>query len=205
MKYNKIIEEVTNSDISLMKETWNEIDKDVFEHAVDTILKAKRIYIIGIRNSAPLADMLAMHLNLICENVIRIQTSGSREVFEQMMHINEKDVVIGISFPRYSLRTIKALEFANSRQAKIITLTDSVNSPLNLYSSCNLIAKSNLSPMMESMIAPVSVINGLVMSLYIKKKKKVVDSLTELEGIWDEYQIYDREELNSFAYNIESE
>jgi len=205
VKYNKIIEEVTNSDISLMKETWNEIDKDVFEHAVDTILKAKRIYIIGIRNSAPLADMLAMHLNLICENVIRIQTSGSREVFEQMMHINEKDVVIGISFPRYSLRTIKALEFANSRQAKIITLTDSVNSPLNLYSSCNLIAKSNLSPMMESMIAPVSVINGLVMSLYIKKKKKVVDSLTELEGIWDEYQIYDREELNSFAYNIESE
>ena len=205
MKYNKIIEEVTNSDISLMKETWNEIDKDVFEHAVDTILKAKRIYIIGIRNSAPLADMLAMHLNLICENVIRIQTSGSREVFEQMMHINEKDVVIGISFPRYSLRTIKALEFANSRQAKIITLTDSVNSPLNLYSSCNLIAKSNLSPMMESMIAPVSVINGLVMSLYIKKKKKVVVSLTELEGIWDEYQIYDREELNSFAYNIESE
>ena len=132
MKHEKFLDEIFKSDVTNMNKTLSEIDRDAFDNAVETILKARRVYVIGIRNSAPLADFLSAYLNLICDSVIKIQTSGSSEVFEQMLRINEKDVVIGISFPRYSMRTIKALEFASSRQAKVITLTDNVNSPVNL-------------------------------------------------------------------------
>lgn len=196
MKQNKILDEVIASDIEKIEETWKGIDRESFDNAVETILKARKVYVIGIRNSAPLADFLSSYLNLICENVVKIQTSGSSEVFEQLIRMNEKDVIIGISFPRYSMRTIKALEFASSRQAKVITLTDCVNSPLNLYSSCNLIAKSHMTSLVDSLVAPMSVINALIVALYMKRKKKVVSSLEDLEQIWAEFQVYDKDEMN---------
>ena len=121
--------------------------------------------------------------------------NSSSEIFEQLIRIGEEDVIIGISFPRYSMRTLKALEFASNRKAKVITLTDSVNSPMNLYSSCNLIAKSDMASIVDSLVAPLSVINALVVALCMKKQDDVIETLETLEDIWDEYQVYSRDEL----------
>ena len=134
---SKILESVLQADIEKIKLTMGSMDQEAFEMAVDTILKAKRIYVIGIRSCAPLASFLSYYLQLICEDVTLVNTNSSSEIFEQLIRIGQDDVVIGISFPRYSMRTLKALEFANNRNAKVITLTDSVHSPMNLYSSCN--------------------------------------------------------------------
>ena len=151
---------------------------------------------IGIRSCAPLAAFLTFYLNLICENVTAVNTNSSSEIFEQLIRINENDVIIGISFPRYSMRTLKALEFASNRKAKVITLTDSVHSPMTLYSSCNLIARSDMASIVDSLVAPLSVVNALVVALCMKKQKEVVTTLETLEEIWDEYQVYSGDELN---------
>ena len=192
----KILESVLRSDEDKIKETLQNIDDRAFEMAVDTILNADKIYVIGIRSCASLASFLAFYLNLIFNNVVLLNTNNSSEIFEQMIRINSKDVIIGISFPRYSMRTLKALEFANNRNAKVITLTDSVNSPMNLYSSCNLIAKSDMASIVDSLVAPLSVINALIVSLCMKKQDEVASTLEVLENIWDEYQVYERDEID---------
>ena len=172
------------------------IDHEAFEMAVDTILNARRVYVVRIRSCAPLASFLSFYLNLICDNVTAVHTNSSSEIFEQLLRIDEEDVIIGISFPRYSMRTLKALEFASNRKAKVITITDSVHSPMNLYSSCNLIARSDMASIVDSLVAPLSVINALVVALCMKKQKEVITTLEALEDIWDEYQVYSGDELN---------
>ena len=196
MSQSEILETVLQSDIEKIKLTLTGIDQKAFELAIDTILSAKRIYVVGIRSCAPLASFLCFYLNLVCENVIAVNTNSSSEIFEQLIRINEEDVIIGISFPRYSMRTLKALEFASNRKAKVITLTDSVHSPMNLYSSCNLIARSDMASIVDSLVAPLSVINALVVALCMKKQKEVVNTLETLEQIWGEYQVYSKDELN---------
>ena len=133
---------------------------------------------------------------MVLDDVRLIQTSSSSEIFEQMFRIGEEDAIIGISFPRYSMRTLKAMEFANNRNAKVITITDSVHSPINLYSSCNLIAKSDMASIVDSLVAPLSVVNALVVALCMKRQKEVVDTLESMEKIWDEYQVYSNDEMN---------
>ena len=113
-----------------------------------------------------------------------------------MVRIGKEDVIIGISFPRYSMRTLKAMEFANNRSAKVITLTDSVHSPMNLYSSCNLIAESDMASIVDSLVAPLSVINALIVALCMRKQGEVAKTLEMLEDIWDEYQVYENDEIN---------
>ena len=113
-----------------------------------------------------------------------------------MVRIGREDVIIGISFPRYSMRTLKAMEFANNRSAKVITLTDSVHSPMNLYSSCNLIAESDMASIVDSLVAPLSVINALIVALCMKKQGEVAQTLEMLEDVWDEYQVYENDEIN---------
>ena len=175
---------------------YEEIEQEAFEVAVNTILNAKHIYIIGIRSCAPLASFMSFYFNLMFDNVHLLQTSSSSEIFEQMVRIGKDDVIIGISFPRYSMRTLKAMEFANNRNAKVITLTDSVHSPMNLYSSCNLIADSDMASIVDSLVAPLSVINALIVALCMKNRKKVAKTLEMLEDIWDEYQVYESDEIN---------
>lgn len=191
-----ILTTVLQSDIEKITQTMETLDKNTFQVAVDTILNARRIYVVGIRSCAPLAEFLKFYLNLVCENVVSIQTNSASEIFEQMLHINEEDLVIGISFPRYSMRTLKALEFASSRNAKVITITDSIHSPMNIYSSCNLIARSDMTSIVDSLVAPLSVINALVAALCMKKQEKVIETLTTLEELWEEYQVYSGDELN---------
>lgn len=193
---SEILKTVLSSDMDKLKITMETLDANTFNSAVDTILNSKNIYVIGIRSCAPLAGFLGFYLNLLFENVRLLQTNNSSEIFEQMVRIDERDVIIGISFPRYSMRTLKALEFANNRNAKVITLTDSVNSPMNLYSSCNLIAKSDMASIVDSLVAPLSVINALIVALCMKKQDEVVETLSNLEKIWEDYQIYNNDEIN---------
>lgn len=193
---SEILETVLHSDIEKIKQTLSVIDHKAFNMAIDTILGAERIYVIGIRSCAPLASFLGFYLNLICENVTTVATNSSSEIFEQLIRINEHDVIIGISFPRYSMRALKALEFACNRKAKVITLTDSIHSPMNLYSSCSLIARSDMASIVDSLVAPLSVINALVVALCMKKQKEVVSTLETLEQLWGEYQVYSGDELN---------
>lgn len=191
-----ILETVLQSDQEKIKDTLEHIDEHAFELAVDTIIKAKHIYIVGIRSCAPLAAFMAFYFNLMFENVTLLQTNNSSELFEQMVRISKDDVIIGISFPRYSMRTLKAMEFANNRNAKVITLTDSVYSPMNLYSSCNLIARSDMASIVDSLVAPLSVINALIVALCMKKQGEVAKTLETLEDIWNEYQVYENDEIN---------
>ena len=191
---SEILDTVLHSDIDKIKLTMQSIDHESFELAVETILNAKKIYVIGIRSCAPLASFLGFYLNLICDKVVAVHTNSSSEIFEQLIRIDEDDVIIGISFPRYSMRTLKALEFASNRKAKVITLTDSVHSPMTLYSSCNLIARSDMASIVDSLVAPLSVINALIVAICMKKQKEVVSTLETLEKIWGEYQVYSGEE-----------
>lgn len=193
---SKILEAILKADSDRIQSTLGKIDENTFELAVETILQAKHIYIIGIRSCAPLASFLAFYLTLMFENVHLIQTSSSSEIFEQMVRIGKEDVIIGISFPRYSMRTLKAMEFANNRSAKVITLTDSVHSPMNLYSSCNLLADSDMASVVDSLVAPLSVINALIVALCMKKQSEVAKTLEMLEDVWDEYQVYGNDEIN---------
>ena len=191
-----ILETVLQSDQEKIKDTLEHIDEHAFELAVDTIIKAKHIYIVRIRSCAPLAAFMAFYFNLMFENVTLLQTNNSSELFEQMVRISKDDVIIGIGFPRYSMRTLKAMEFANNRNAKVITLTDSVHSPMNLYSSCNLIARSDMASIVDSLVAPLSVINALIVALCMKKQGEVAKTLETLEDIWNEYQVYENDEIN---------
>ncbi|MBR2044946.1 MAG: MurR/RpiR family transcriptional regulator [Agathobacter sp.] len=191
-----ILQTVLQSDADKLKTTLEKIDHSAFDLAVDTILGAKNIYIVGIRSCAPLASFLSFYLNLMFDNVRLLHTNSASEIFEQMVRIGEEDVIIGISFPRYSMRTLKALEFANNRSAKVITITDSIHSPMNLYSSCNLIADSDMASIVDSLVAPLSVINALIVALCMKKQKEVAKTLTTLEEIWDEYQVYENDEID---------
>lgn len=193
---SEILDTVLQSDVEKIKMTLEQMDHSAFNLAVDTILRAKTIYIVGIRSCAPLASFLSFYLNLIFDDVRLLHTNSSSEIFEQMIRIGEKDVIIGISFPRYSMRTLKAMEFANNRKAKVITLTDSVHSPMNLYSSCNLIARSDMASIVDSLVAPLSVINALVVALCMRKQKDVMHTLESMEKIWDEYQVYSNDEIN---------
>lgn len=200
---SEILTNVLHSDIEKIKLTMDSIDQQAFEMAVDTIINAKKIYIVGIRSCAPLASFLAFYLNLIFDNVVTVNANGSSDIFEQIIHVDEEAVVIGISFPRYSMRTLKALEFASNRKAKVITLTDSVHSPMTLYSSCNLIARSDMASIVDSLVAPLSVINALVVAVCMKKQNEVINTLGKLEEIWDEYQVYSRDELNPVKESVE--
>ena len=135
-------------------------------------------------------------MNMIRGNVILLRTTSVSEMFEQMIRIDEQDALIGISFPRYSMRTLKAMEFANDRNAKVIAITDSPHSPMNLYSSCNLFARSDMVSIVDSLVAPLSLINALVVALCLKCPREVKENLEMLEQTWNNYQVYLNDEIN---------
>ncbi len=196
LEQNGVIKEVLTSDALKIKNTMESIDEAAFYNAVEALLKARRIYVVGIRTCAPLASFLSFYLNMIFDNVVNLQTSSTSELFEQMIHISDKDCIIGISFPRYSMRTLKALEFANNRQAHVITITDSIHSPMNLYSSCNLIAESDMHSVVDSLVAPLSVINALIVELCNRRQADVAKTLEMVENVWTDYQFYENDEID---------
>lgn len=193
---SEILTSVLTADIEKLQDTIENLDPAAFESAVATILSADTIYIMGLRSNEPLAAFLHFYLNMIRGNVVLLNTTSVSETFEQMIRISDKDCFIGISFPRYSMRTLKAMEFANDRNAKVIAITDSIHSPMNLYSSCNLLARSDMVSIVDSLVAPLSVINALVVALCLKCPHAVKRNLEMLEETWNNYQVYLNDEIN---------
>lgn len=193
---SEILTSVLQADMEKLQDTIHKLDPTAFETAVDIILEAKAVYIMGVRSCEPLAEFMNFYLNMIRGNVILLKTTSISETFEQMIRIDEQDAMIGISFPRYSMRTLKAMEFANDRNAKVITITDTVHSPMNLYSSCNLLARSDMVSIVDSLVAPLSVINALVVAMCLKRPEEVKKSLKNLEEAWNNYQVYLNDEIN---------
>jgi len=189
-----VLKTVLHSDSEKIKYTLEELNQEDFNEAVNMILEAKNIYILGVRSCASLASFLGFYFNLMFDNVKLIHTNSVSEMFEQMLRIGPEDIVIGISFPRYSKRTLKAVEFAKSRDARVITITDSILSPMNEYTDLCLLARSDMASLVDSLVAPMSVINALIVALSLKKKDQMSQSFDELEKIWKEYEVYDDEE-----------
>ena len=193
---SEILSSVLGADIEKIQDTIVNLDPNAFERAVTAILEARTVYVIGLRSCAPLADFLHFYLNMIRPGVILLNTTSVSETFEQMIRIDENDALIGISFPRYSMRTLKAMEFANDRNAKVISVTDSIHSPMCLYSSLNLLARSDMVSIVDSLVAPLSVINALVVAMCLKRPQEVKKNLEALEDAWTNYQVYLNDEIN---------
>ena len=193
---SEVLTSVITADIEKLQHTIDNLDPAAFESAVNTILEAETIYIMGLRSNEPLAEFLHFYLNMVRGGVVLLKTTSVSETFEQMIRIHERDCFIGISFPRYSMRTLKAMEFANDRNAKVIAVTDSTHSPMCLYSSCNLLARSDMVSIVDSLVAPLSVINALVVALCLKCPQEVRKNLEMLEETWNNYQVYLNDEIN---------
>lgn len=186
------IKKVLNGDIELIRDTLESVSDVEFKNAVETINKAKKIYILGVRSSAALASFLYFYLNPVFENVVLVDTSSGSEMFEQVFRISEDDVCVAISFPRYSKQTINALRFINDRGTKIIAITDSAVSPIAEYADTLLVAKSDMVSVVDSLVAPLSLINALIVALTFSRREEVYNNFNRLESIWDEYQVYDK-------------
>lgn len=179
------------ADTENIKQTLERIDREAFSAAVDKIVNAKNIYIIGVRSSSMLAGFLNFSFRMIFDNIRFVQTTSSSEMFEQIMHISEDDVMIAISFPRYSKTLVGAVNYAKQRSADIIALTDSSTSPIAQRADQVLLARSDMASFVDSLVAPLSVINALVVAVAQKKQDEVTVRLKELEKVWSEYEVYD--------------
>lgn len=180
---------VLKADMENIRTTLEKINHRTFEDVVNSIFAAKKIYIIGLRSSTALAEFLGFYLNLILDNVC-IVGYGMSDIFEQLINIKEGDLVIGIGFPRYAARTIEALNYAQSKGTKVVAITDSLVSPLATKADYTLIAQSNMASFVDSLVAPLSVINALIVAVGLREKEKISNTFNELENIWQEYQVY---------------
>ena len=185
-----ILESVMHSDINKIKHTLDRLNRDAFYRAVDAILEAKSVYIIGARSSEPIAKILNYNLSLIFDNVKFINASSTAEVFEQMFSVGESDVLVAFSFPRYSSRVANSVKFASSKGAKTVAITDSDISPLAKYSDYLLLAQSDMASFMDSLVAPISIINALIVEITSRREKDIRQRFDKLEDIWSEYDIY---------------
>jgi len=189
-----VLDKVVQSDIEKLRMTLNELKREDFDGAVNAIAGARRIYILGVRSSAALSDFLGFYFKLIFDNVCQVQTSLASEMFEQMLRVGEGDVVIGISFPRYSTRSVRAMEFARDQGATVVAITDSEMSPLYDTADYRLLAKSGMVSFADSLVAPLSIINALIVAVGRKRSAEVTATFKRLENIWDEYQVYEKAE-----------
>lgn len=185
-----VIDNVMESDINKIKYTLERLDRKAFIDAVDSIISARTIYITGARSSEPIARHLSYNLSLIFDNVKFIVPTSSSEVFEQMYSINEEDVVIAFSFPRYSSKMINGIKFATQKNAKVVVFTDSDVSPLVEFSDCVLIAQSDMASFMDSLVAPLSIINAIIIEITSRREKEITERFDALEKLWDEYEVY---------------
>ncbi len=187
-----ILTTVMNADLEKIRQTLESTDREEFSGAVETILKAKTVYIIGVRSAASLAQFVSFYSNILLPDVRLLQTSSSSEIFEQLIRTDKDSVLLAISFPRYSKRTLKAVQFASSRGSKIVTIADSNNAPINEYATHKLIARSDMASFVDSLVAPLSLINSLIVAIGMHKKEEVKKTFEELENIWDEYEVYEK-------------
>ena len=187
-----VLTKVLNMDIEKIRRTLEDTSVDEFNRVVDTIVTAKHIYILGVRSSASLASFISFYFYNIFENVRNIATSSTSEVFEQIMHIGEGDVFIAITFPRYSKRTLKAAKYAHDQGATVIALTDSHSAPIIEYSDRILLARSDMTSFADSLVAPLSLINALMVAIGIRRRDEISATFAHLEKVWEEYEVYEK-------------
>lgn len=192
-----ILATVVQSDIEKLRMSLDGIDREEFSHVVDAIVEAKNIYILGVRSAAALSDFLTFYFNLIFNNVRQVKTTLASEMFEQLLRVGPGDVVIGISFPRYSTRTVRGMEFARDQGATVVAITDSELSPLYDTAELRLLAKSDMASFVDSLVAPLSIINALIVAVGRKRAAEVTETFRRLESIWDDYQVYEKVEYSS--------
>lgn len=189
MDHTQVLTRVLKADIQNIRATLDEIDLNAFEDAIDLTLSSRRIYVLGLRASAPIAQFLAYYLDFIFPSVTLV-TSGISDIFEQLSRIGEGDLLIGISFPRYTSRTIEAMNFAKDRSASVIAITDGPLSPLQAASDLCLTAKSDMASFVDSMAAPLSLINALIVAIGQRRRQEVADFFEQMEGVWAKYDVY---------------
>lgn len=189
---SNVLDKVLMADAEKLRQTMEEIDHISFDTAIDRIVSAKRIYIIGVRSSSTLAGFLNYNFRMIFDNVRFVQTTSGSEMFEQIMQIDRDDVMIAISFPRYSKRIINAVEYAKTKGANVVALTDSHSSPIAEYADQLLIAQSDMASFVDSLVAPLSIINAMIVGVARKKQDELTMRLRALEEVWDRYDVYDK-------------
>lgn len=191
-----VLDKVLNIDIEKIKRTLEETSRTSFNGAVDSLINADCIYILGSRSAGILARFLFLYFNIVFDNVRLIETSSESELFEQIMRISKRDALIGISFPRYSKKSAKAMKFAKDSEATTIAITDSESSPLRKYADYFLQARSDMASFVDSLVAPLSLINALIVAVGLKKRELLGATFEKLENIWDEYDVYQKAEDN---------
>ncbi len=187
-----IVENVMNGDLENIKSTIDGIDKTAFDGAVNALIKARTIYVLGIRTSSALAGFLAFYLKLMFDNVKLMSASGTSEIYEEMLPLSGEDTMLIISYPRYSKRAVSAAEYACVKGCCVIALTDCEASPINKFATYSLTAKSEMAFFADSFAAPFSLAGALIVALGFKKKNTLYDNLEKLEKLWDEYQVYEK-------------
>lgn len=188
-----VVSMVLHSDIEKLRQTSETVDRGEFQAAVNAILKAKRVYILGVRSVAPLANFLGYYLNYMFNNVHVISGVSAGEMFEKIVSVNSEDVVIAFSFPRYSSSTTKGAKYCRSAGATVIGITDSKLSPLGQCSDHVLLAKSDMVSLVDSIVAPLSLVNALIVAVASKREKELSQTFANLERIWDEYDVYEKQ------------
>lgn len=189
-----VLQTVLHADTDMIRVTLDEIDRDAFQGAVDALMGANRIYILGVRSSSALASFLGFYFNLLFENVTLVHTNSVSEIFEQVLRVGPGDVLFGISFPRYSKRTLSAMKYARDRGARVIALTDSQLSPLARVADHVLLARSDMASFVDSLVAPLSVINALIVAVGMSRRDEIEQTFNKLERIWEEYDVYEKPE-----------
>lgn len=194
---DNVLDSVLNQDIDKIRRTIEETSHEDFNRAVDEICKAKRIYIFGVRSTAAIASFLAYYFELIFDNVRVVNTTSSASAYEHIFRISDNDVMIGISFPRYSSMAVEAMDFARSRGAHAIAITDSMASPLVQSADSILIARSDMASIVDSLVAPLSLINALIVATVLKKKDEVSENFRQLEEVWNKNGVYTNHDSES--------
>lgn len=192
-----VLATVVQSDMEKLRMSLEGIDREEFSRVVDAIVHAKNIYILGVRSAAALSDFLTFYFNLIFNNIRQVKTTLASEMFEQLLRVGQGDVVIGISFPRYSTRTVRGMEFARDQGATVVAITDSELSPLYDTAAYRLLAKSDMASFVDSLVAPLSILNALIVAVGRKRAAEVTETFERLESIWDEYQVYEKVEYSA--------
>ena len=186
---NDVLRSVLKSDVSNIRATIDSIDNASFNAAINALLEAKKVYIVGLMSAAPLAQFLAYYLGFVMDNVVMV-SGAMGNIYEDLFRISSEDVCIGISFPRYSNRTIDALDFARGKCATIIAITDSVSSPIAEKAEHALIARSDMAGFADSLVAPLSLINAIIVACSLRRREQVSNTLSQLEGIWGSHGVY---------------
>lgn len=191
---DNIVKTVMQSDLANIRHTMSALDPKDFEGAVNMILSARKIYILGLRSSSALAGFLAHYLKLMFDNVQLVATNSLSEISEQLLNIGSEDVLIVISFPRYAKRAVAATEHAAKRGSGIIAITDSAASPITTHAAHTLVAASNMVCFVDSVAAPFSLVNSLIVALGLNRKDQICKSFETLEQLWDENQVYQKQD-----------